>query len=407
MKETSNAERRTSNVEQKPRRRLGICGARLGVPFGSFAFLQEHSGVLQRVSAPLLNAKTDEEALGIVSALLNRKADGNFEFPVDNWYLIAPIGDHPHSESGLVQVVDRESVEAMANSMPAGKELLVDFDHESWSGDKRTTAGGWIQNLAARAEGLWAQIRWSGSGRRALRNGDYRFISPVWTFANCQQIDPTHVRPLKLSDAGLTNRPNLSGLPAMSNRERGDAQPHAEDTADQNRKEQMKKVATELGLSADASEDSVVQAIAQLKNSASAAGRVADLEKDNTELKNTNRTLLEATVESDLDTAGLEGDDRVAFKAQLLTNREGTLPLLATLTKARGNATAKALTNRSGAKTPGGTGSGVAAADEDEATVATKVNDAIANAKGTSFEERFENAKRSNPDLFKPRTAQE
>ncbi len=396
------------SAAKNARRRLGICGARLGVPFGSLAFLQSDCGVLQRVCAPLLNAKTDEDALGIVSALLNRKADGDFEFPVDNWYLIAPLGDHAHQESGFVQVVDQESVAAMANGKPRGKELLVDFDHESWDNKKRTTAAGWIQNLEARAEGLWAQIRWSGSGKTALKNGDYRFISPVWTFSNCQQIDETHVRPLRLSGAGLTNRPNLSGLPAMSNREQ-DARLHAGETADQNRKEEVKKIAAELGLSADASEESVVAAITSLKNGAKAAQDALNpLQQERDTLRNSRDTLLAAQVESDLNTAGVEGEERTTFKTQLLANREGTLPLLAALAKAKGNSTAAALTNRAGAKTPGNNGSGGGAGEaDDDATVATKVNDAIANAKGTSFEERFENAKRSNPDLFKPKAAAE
>ncbi len=52
-----------------------------------------------------------------------------------------------------------------------------------------------------------------------------------------------------------------------------------------------------------------------------------------------------------------------------------------------------------GAKTPGEkkTGSG-----GDDQTQEQKINDAVANAKGATFEERFENARRSSPDLFKP-----
>ncbi len=404
--ETLKAETLKAGGREDRRNRLGFCGARLGFAWGMETFLQRASGEMQWHCRALANAdKTEEPALGIVTTLLNRQPDGEFEFPKDNWYLIAPLGDHPHTESGFVQVVDADSVAAMANSAAKGKELLVDFDHESWDNKKRTTAAGWIQNLEARLDGLWAQIRWSGSGKTALKNGDYRFISPVWTFANCQQIDETHVRPLTLSDAGLTNRPNLQGLPALSNREETRPQLAAEQ-ADQ-QKESMKKLNTELGLAADASEESALAEITKLKNRASEAeGKLQPLEASNTELKNSNRSLLEAQVESDLDTAGLEGDTRETFKGQLLANRAGTLPLLAELSKAKGNAQANALTNRAGAKTPGdkkggSTGGGSSMSRQQE------IDDAVANAKGESFEQRFENARRTNPGLFQPEEAEE
>ncbi len=163
--------------------------------------------------------KSDEPPFGIVTPLLNRKPDGAFEFPADNLYLIAPKGYHPHSESGMIQVIDEVAVEAMANAFKPGEELLVDFDHESWSKDKRTVAAGWIQNLEGRSGGLYAEIRWSRCGKEALGGGDYRFLSPVWTLNNCRQIDETHIRPMALTDAGITNRPNLRGMAALSNRD--------------------------------------------------------------------------------------------------------------------------------------------------------------------------------------------
>lgn len=340
------------------------------------------------------------EFLGIAAPLLNRKPDGAFDFPSDNWYLIAPLGEHPHTDSGFVQVVDQKAVEAMANSMPKNKELLVDFEHESHNPDKRTTAAGWIQALENRDEGLWAQIRWSRSGKAALRGGDYRFISPVWTFGNCEQMDATHVRPLALSDAGLTNTPNLRGLAPLSNREAGKPQPHAEDTADESKqKEQMKKINEKLGLSADASEESALAAIMALENSAK---RVSELEKKNDTLANSNRELTAAQAESDLNDAGInEPAERDTWKNQLIANRAGTLPLLASFVKQRGNATAQTLTNRGKAQSPNEKKEPAG----EEKTQSQKIADAIANAKGATNEERFENARRANPELFKPAEA--
>jgi len=54
--------------------------------------------------------------------------------------------------------------------------------------------------------------RWSGSGLTAVTNGEYRFVSPVWFKEDCEDLGGDRMRPLKLSDAGLTNQPNLRGL---------------------------------------------------------------------------------------------------------------------------------------------------------------------------------------------------
>lgn len=372
-------------TRQNRRRMLGACGARLGVAWGGPTRLQR-----------LCNADSSAgEWLGIAT-LLNRKGDAEFELPADRWYQIAPIGEFPHAASGLVQVIDTASVQAMANALKPGEELLIDFDHESHDSAKRTTAAGWIQNLQARADGLYAQIRLTKSGAEAIKGGDYRFISPVWMANDCEQLDKKRIRPLRLNDAGITNTPNLRGLSPLSNREESRPQ-HAAEQADL-QKEQMKLVATELGLSADASEASVVAAIQGLKNSEkSAKDALAPLQTELGTLKNSYTSLLNSQVKSDLDTAGLEGEDRKPWEVQLLANREGTLPLLAQFVKNRGNKAASALTNRSTASTPGDRKDAPAG---DAADRAKQIEDAVANAKGETYEQRFENAKRTKPELF-------
>lgn len=150
--------------------------------------------------------------------ILNRGASGDFILPADNWYLVAPLGTWSHAESGLTQIVDGDAVNTMASAFRPGRdELLVDFDHESADIDKRTTAAGWIVGLASRADGLWAQIRWSKSGLDSLTGGEFRFISPVWLTSDVEFLDGNRIRPLRLDSAGLTNRPNMK-LPALSNR---------------------------------------------------------------------------------------------------------------------------------------------------------------------------------------------
>ena len=182
--------------------------------------------------------------------LLNR--DG-FQTPADGWYQVAPMGEFVHAQAGLTQVVDSEGCAAMANRFaeeakaPNFAGLLVDFDHFSLDGEKRSEAAGWITALEARetgasgqasgangeptpacghpsmegtlgnGAGLFAKIRWSDVGESAVKGGRYRFLSPVWNRADCVDLGGGRVRPVRLLNAAVTNDPNLKGMRPLSN----------------------------------------------------------------------------------------------------------------------------------------------------------------------------------------------
>ena len=164
--------------------------------------------------------------------LLNR--DG-FQMPADGWYQIAPLGEFAHAQAGVVQVLDREACEAMVNRFRSESQaanfagLLVDFDHFSLDGEKRSEAAGWITELECRPAspegsavanarpGLWARIRWSDVGEEAVKGGRYRFLSPVWARSDCVDLGNGRVRPVRLLNAAVTNDPNLQGMVPLSN----------------------------------------------------------------------------------------------------------------------------------------------------------------------------------------------
>ena len=82
--------------------------------------------------------------------------------PADSWYQLAPLGEFAHAQAGVVQVVDRTACEAMAGRFaeeaqaPNFAGALIDFDHFSLDGEKRSEAAGWITALEARCPvGSW------------------------------------------------------------------------------------------------------------------------------------------------------------------------------------------------------------------------------------------------------------
>ncbi len=187
--------------------------------------------------------------------ILNR----DFRLPDDGWYHIAPLGEFPHTGANVIQVIDQEACVAMAARFVADANtpnfpgLLIDFDHFSLDGEKRSEAAGWIVGLEYRGPkaesrnlkpesdtetsnphpnpfpshgegtGLWAQIRWSDIGEEAVKGGRYRFLSPVWARSDCVDLGPDpqsgrdRIRPVRILNAAVTNDPNLKGMVPLSN----------------------------------------------------------------------------------------------------------------------------------------------------------------------------------------------
>lgn len=154
--------------------------------------------------------------------LINR-----FQPAVDGWFLLVPQGEHPWtSEDGkerLIQVVDDKAVESMVNRFKAdGVELMIDADHLSHDRTQKSEAYGWIDDVKNRNGDLWAHAAWTDLGDPAVKSRRYRFISPVIPRDGVEDLGNGRVRLLQLSDAGLTNQPNMP-VPPLTNRAEQDA----------------------------------------------------------------------------------------------------------------------------------------------------------------------------------------
>jgi len=146
-----------------------------------------------------------------------------FALPEDGWYNIAVPGEWLHKPTGLMQVIDEESLQSLVDDFmeksrqPNWPGVLIDFDHQSLDQDKPTVAAGWITTLEKRPNGLWAQIKWSDLGKKSIEGGRYRFISPVWRSSDCAMLGQDRIRPLRLMNCAVTNDPNIKGMFPLSN----------------------------------------------------------------------------------------------------------------------------------------------------------------------------------------------
>ena len=131
-----------------------------------------------------------------------------------------------------------------------GIDLVLDFEHASElkapQGDPAPAAG-WLHDLRVEPDGrLTAAInRWTPRGEQAVRDGEYRYISPAVLY------DPKTMDIVGIGSAGLTNKPNLP-LAALNHE-------HQEETA------MLKKMLAKLGLAEDATEETALNAVGKLQ----------------------------------------------------------------------------------------------------------------------------------------------
>ncbi len=331
--------------------------------------------------------------------LLNR----NFELAPDGWIQVVPAGEFPHP-SGVIQVIDDQATAAMvqdfrnraaAENFPG---LLVDFDHFSASADSPSAAAGWITELENRQAGIWAKVRWSDIGEAAAKGGRYRLVSPVFSAKEVDRLGNRRVRVKRLLSVALTNDPNMVTIPPISNR----AEPggSADSETETNNKKTMKNIAAKLGLSAEASEDAILAEVTKLINRATTAEQAVEpLQTENARLKTEHEALVNAQVETDLETYKnrFKPEAREKWKAALLANRAGALELLDSM-PAAAQASAAQLPNRASAKTPTGTPSG-----SDPQARAQKAAELIEDyrlSNRCSHEVAHNHIRRKHPELF-------
>lgn len=132
------------------------------------------------------------------------------------------------------------------------QQIPVDYDHQLEFAAKPGTGGtapasGWMKNITATDDGIWADVEWTAAAQAKLEAREYRYISPVFG------SDKESGRIARLHNAALTNQPAIDGLPAIAAQVNPEG-PHMD----------REKLALALGLGKDATEAQIEAAIADL-----------------------------------------------------------------------------------------------------------------------------------------------
>ena len=127
---------------------------------------------------------------------------------------IARLGtfDDPRYGSFSIEASDVEAWQNNLSLLPGG-EVLVDRDHMSERSPRNSKALGWISNVRVSGDRVLADARWTPAGKKAIRNGSYRFASVAFGEMDTETGETI---PNVLQSVALTNRPALRGLAAIS-----------------------------------------------------------------------------------------------------------------------------------------------------------------------------------------------
>ena len=157
---------------------------------------------------------------------------------------VLPIG-HVVSSKGEFDV-DDESYKAMkAQIAKRGVDLVVDYEHQTLKGCEAPAAG-WVKELKLEDGQIKAVVEWTPRGAQYLENKEYRYLSPV---VNVRKADN---KAIGLHSLALTNTPAIEGMNPIVNSDNFEGGQHSMD---------IKKLAELLGLSEDATEEQVVEAL--------------------------------------------------------------------------------------------------------------------------------------------------
>lgn len=170
---------------------------------------------------------------------------------VPEWVHVAPLGEvTTYDGRGPYLLGDPEAV--IATSLGRKPRVVVDENHSSEIAAKAggsSPARGYVVEMQARDDGIWARIDWTTSGRELMADRAYWGVSPVL------MIRKGGRDVVGIKSVALTNEPNLRGIPALHHETEGEA---------------MKWLTDLLGLSEDAGQEQITAAIGRLGDTAQA-----------------------------------------------------------------------------------------------------------------------------------------
>ncbi|BFH15186.1 hypothetical protein J6TS7_49940 [Paenibacillus dendritiformis] len=203
-------------------------------------------------------------------------------------------------------IVDEESFQAIKETFQRrALDIVIDYEHQTLE-DIQAPAGGWIKELSLQDDAIVGKVEWTPKAEEYLKNKEYRYLSPVVLVRKSDQ------KAVVLHSVALTNTPAIDGMYPIINSL--DITQYEEGG---NEMDFLKKLAEMLGLSADATEEEIMQKLQGLQ-----ANSTEEKKEEDEEEIVANKTITDL-----LGVASNAKTEDVAAAIMALKNPSGYVPI--------------------------------------------------------------------------------
>ncbi len=221
------------------------------------------------------------------------------------WSMLFPKGTFHRGDlpGGVATIDDAYCATLVENWKKRGEpELPIDYFHRGGSGvqvpNDQKIASGWMSKIEARADGVWALVKWTAKAREMILADELRHLSPEW-HPNDVDVKTGKRQGPTLWGAGLLNDPLFKEMPrvaASTGTVPADAVPPAQTlTTEHSMKLILEAALAALSLKPDATEERILARAKELKET-DAKLTALTTERDDAVRASTNVEPLRATV---------------------------------------------------------------------------------------------------------------
>lgn len=114
---------------------------------------------------------------------------------------------HPNGEFAI----DIADIEKMKINFDKRKtDVVIDYEHQTLNA-AQAPAAGWIKEVFIKDDELWGRVAWNKKAKEYIKNGEYKYLSPVFEFFAVDEKTGV-TKGANLHSASLTNTPFLDEL---------------------------------------------------------------------------------------------------------------------------------------------------------------------------------------------------
>lgn len=124
---------------------------------------------------------------------------------------LAVVGSWQGHRNGSFEITSADIEKMKINFDKRQVDLVIDYEHQTLSGQV-APASGWIKELYIGDDGsLMGKVEWTTKATEFIKNGEYKYISPVFNFGAINEKTGAY-QGATLHSASLTNTPFLDEL---------------------------------------------------------------------------------------------------------------------------------------------------------------------------------------------------